>query len=140
MTLHPTSVRRATWASAVAVAIGAALLLTAISPAGPASAQDELACDARPVVMTTADGIDFVRTPDACFTELPDWSYEPQYLSFGLVRPGEPRERLVVEVEHPPGVAEELLARGREADPAPRPVEKRDAKPLLQPLELHGHG
>ena len=67
MTLHPTSARRATLAPAAAVATGAALLLSAFSPAGPASAQDELACDAEPVVMTTADGVDFVRTPDACF-------------------------------------------------------------------------
>ena len=80
MTLHPAFARRATLAPAAALATGAALLLTAFSPAGPASAQDELACDAEPIVMTTADGIDFVRTPDACFTELPDWPYEPDYV------------------------------------------------------------
>jgi pimeloyl-ACP methyl ester carboxylesterase len=73
-------------APAVAVAIGAALLLSAISPAGPASAQDELACDAEPVVMTTADGVDFVRTPDACFDDLPDWPYEPDHVEIDGLR------------------------------------------------------
>ena len=86
MTLHPTSARRATLAPAAAVATGAALLLSAFSPAGPASAQDELACDAEPVVMTTADGVDFVRTPDACFDDLPDWPYEPKYVEIDGLR------------------------------------------------------
>ena len=41
---------------------------------------EEVACDSEPVVLTTADGIDFVRTPDACFEGLPDWPYEAQYV------------------------------------------------------------
>ena len=36
--------------------------------------------------MTTADGIDFVRTPDACFEDLPDWPYEAQYVEIDGLR------------------------------------------------------
>ncbi|MEO1668412.1 MAG: haloalkane dehalogenase [Chloroflexota bacterium] len=36
--------------------------------------------------MTTADGVDFVRTPDACFENLPDWSYEAQYVEIDGLR------------------------------------------------------
>ncbi|MEZ5244542.1 MAG: haloalkane dehalogenase [Acidimicrobiales bacterium] len=43
-------------------------------------------CDAEPEVLTTADGVDFVRTPDACFEELPDWPYEPQYVEIDGLR------------------------------------------------------
>ncbi|MGJ3239057.1 MAG: haloalkane dehalogenase [Anaerolineae bacterium] len=38
--------------------------------------------------MTTADGVEFVRTPDACFENLPDWSYEPQYVEINGLRQG----------------------------------------------------
>lgn len=31
-------------------------------------------------IMTTEAGVEFVRTPDACFENLPDWPYEPQYV------------------------------------------------------------
>jgi len=31
-------------------------------------------------VMTTADGVDFLRAPDAAFTDLPDYPFEPHYL------------------------------------------------------------
>jgi haloalkane dehalogenase len=31
-------------------------------------------------IMTTAEGVEFVRTPDACFKNLLDWPYEPQYV------------------------------------------------------------
>ena len=31
-------------------------------------------------VMTTADGIQYVQTPDAFFADLPDWPYEAQYV------------------------------------------------------------
>ena len=30
--------------------------------------------------MTTADDVEFVRTPDACFETLPDWPYEAKYV------------------------------------------------------------
>jgi haloalkane dehalogenase len=37
-------------------------------------------------VMTTAEGVEFVRTPDACFENLPDWPYEPQYVEIDGLR------------------------------------------------------
>lgn len=37
-------------------------------------------------IMTTESGVEFVRTPDACFTDLPDWPYEPQYLEIDGLR------------------------------------------------------
>lgn len=52
----------------------AALLaaLTACSDDGDTT-DDVRACDAEPEVLTTTDGVPFVRTPDACFDDLPDW-------------------------------------------------------------------
>ena len=47
---------------------------------------DAVPCDADPEVMTTADGVDFVRTPDACFEGLPDWPYEAQYVEIDGLR------------------------------------------------------
>jgi pimeloyl-ACP methyl ester carboxylesterase len=52
---------------------------------GVSAAQDD-PCFAEPEVMTTADGVEFVRTPDACFENLPDWSYEPQYVEIDGLR------------------------------------------------------
>lgn len=31
-------------------------------------------------IITTKGGVEFVRTPDTCFENLSDWSYEPQYV------------------------------------------------------------
>ncbi|GAB4530410.1 MAG: haloalkane dehalogenase [Anaerolineae bacterium] len=50
-----------------------------------ASAQGD-ACFVEPEVMTTADGVEFVRTPDACFDNLPDWDYEPLYVEIDGLR------------------------------------------------------
>ncbi len=37
------------------------------------------------VILTTPDGLEFVRTPDEYFESLPDWPYEPQYVEiYGL--------------------------------------------------------
>ena len=51
-----------------------------------AEAASAVRCDAEPEVLTTADGVDFVRTPDSCFEELPDWPYEPQYVEIDGLR------------------------------------------------------
>ena len=83
-TSRPAQVARAP--AAVALAASAALVMTVAGPASGVSAQDELACDAEPIVMTTADGVDFVRTPDACFEDLPDWPYEPHYVEIDGLR------------------------------------------------------
>ncbi|MCW9016437.1 MAG: haloalkane dehalogenase, partial [Kangiellaceae bacterium] len=36
--------------------------------------------------MTTADGIEFVRTPDICFQSLPDWPYQAKYVEIDGLR------------------------------------------------------
>jgi haloalkane dehalogenase len=36
--------------------------------------------------MTTADGVQFVRTPDEFFDGLPDWPYEPRYVEIDGLR------------------------------------------------------
>lgn len=51
------------------------------------SAQEAL-CTAELEIMTTADGVEFVRTPDACFEDLPDWPYEAQYVEIDGLRQG----------------------------------------------------
>ncbi|MEO0562160.1 MAG: alpha/beta fold hydrolase, partial [Chloroflexota bacterium] len=60
------------------------LLLLSISSV--VVAQNGETCDSEPTVMTTADGVDFVRTPDACFENLPDWDYEAQYVEIDGLR------------------------------------------------------
>jgi haloalkane dehalogenase len=62
-----------------------ALVLLLSLSLGAASAQDD-PCFAELEVMTTADGVEFVRTPDACFEDLPDWDYEPQYVEIDGLR------------------------------------------------------
>ena len=46
----------------------------------------DVPCDNEPEAMTTAAGVDFVRTPDACFDGLPDWPYEPHYVEIDGLR------------------------------------------------------
>jgi haloalkane dehalogenase len=45
-----------------------------------------IACDAELEVMTSDNGVDFVRTPDSCFENLPDWDFEPQYVEIDGLR------------------------------------------------------
>jgi len=47
-----------------------------------------LACDPEPEIMTTADGVRFVRTPDERFEDLPDFSYEARYVKIDGLRQG----------------------------------------------------
>lgn len=44
------------------------------------------ACDAIPEILMTADGTEFVRTPDDCFNSLPDWSYDAKYVEIDGLR------------------------------------------------------
>jgi pimeloyl-ACP methyl ester carboxylesterase len=37
-------------------------------------------------IMTTESGVEFVQTPDACFENLPDWPYEPQFVEIDGLR------------------------------------------------------
>ena len=38
--------------------------------------------------MTTTDGVQFVRTPDACFQNLPDFPYKAKYVEIDGLRQG----------------------------------------------------
>jgi len=51
-----------------------------------ANAMNDDLCFAELEVMTTADGVEFVRTPDACFENLPDWDYNAQYVEIDGLR------------------------------------------------------
>lgn len=62
------------------------LMICVMSISLSLSAQETDDCFADLDVMTTSDGIEFVRTPDACFENLPDWDYEPQYLEIDGLR------------------------------------------------------
>jgi len=61
-------------------------LLLCVALAGCTDDQDAPACDSEPVILTTSGGVDFVRTPDACFENLPDWPYEPRYVEIDGLR------------------------------------------------------
>jgi pimeloyl-ACP methyl ester carboxylesterase len=45
-----------------------------------------LACDAVVAAQTTPDGTEFVRTPDSCFEDLPDWPFAPAYVDIDGLR------------------------------------------------------
>ena len=70
------------------------LLLVLVIGAGGCSSDDPttegtrapLACDGEPVINTTAEGVEFVRTPDSCFDSLPDWPYAPEYVEIDGLR------------------------------------------------------
>lgn len=61
------------------------MVLLAVFGVTSISAQEDL-CNVELETMTTADGVEFVRTPDACFENLPDWDYEPQYVEIDGLR------------------------------------------------------
>ena len=68
------------------------IFMTILLSIGVALAQDvaaeNLACDSEPVIHTTPSGVDYVRTPDACFedVEFPGIDYEPQYVEIDGLR------------------------------------------------------
>jgi len=45
-------------------------------------------CDSEPVIRTTSDGVQFVRTPDSCFENLPDFPYEAKYVEIDGLHQG----------------------------------------------------
>ena len=60
-------------------------------PGGDATTGDGVrpeqpACDSEPEILTTSEGVEFVRTPDSCFDGLPDWPYEPHYVEIDGLR------------------------------------------------------
>ncbi|MGD2155606.1 MAG: haloalkane dehalogenase [Anaerolineales bacterium] len=64
------------------------LFLMLLSLTACSSTEQEAACleDVEVETMTTPDGVEFVRTPDACFENLLDWPYEPQYVEIDGLR------------------------------------------------------
>ena len=67
---------------------GAAVQDTAAPDAGAddTAAPTPRPCDAEPEILTTPDGVEFVRTPVACFEGLPDWPYAPHYVEIDGLR------------------------------------------------------
>ena len=63
-------------------------LLAACSDGGGSSAPVEStqACDDEPFLRTTADGLEFVRTPDSCFQDLAAWPYQTRYVELDGLR------------------------------------------------------
>jgi pimeloyl-ACP methyl ester carboxylesterase len=47
---------------------------------------DDRPCDAEPERRTTPNGVEFVRTPDACFEGLAGWPYEAKYVEIDGLR------------------------------------------------------
>jgi len=43
-------------------------------------------CAVEPEILKSEDGVEYVRTSDACFDNLPDWDYEPHYVEIDGLR------------------------------------------------------
>jgi haloalkane dehalogenase len=69
--------------SIAAVCIAA---LAMVAGPGTASTPSFPLSDDKLPIMTTADGVQFVRTPDGFFENLPDWPYEPKYVEIDGLR------------------------------------------------------
>lgn len=73
------------------VVIPAALLVLCCVGAGCGDSSTPVespavACDSEPEIRTTADGVEFVRTPDSCFESLPDFPYEVRFMEIDGLR------------------------------------------------------
>ena len=81
--------RRSKWIFGAAMLAASMVLMAACSDGTYGAAQDASAtaeCDADPVILTTNDGVEFVRTPDSCFENLPDFPYEANYVEIDGLR------------------------------------------------------
>lgn len=80
--------------AAVILIIAALLIYRTFIAAPPAWDRSDMKayldpqCFAPPVVLSTPSGIDFVRTPDACFKGLSDWPYAASYVEIDGLRQG----------------------------------------------------
>ncbi|MBW2224023.1 MAG: hypothetical protein JRF54_07330, partial [Deltaproteobacteria bacterium] len=50
--------------------------------------QEQVECDAEPIVRTTDDGVEFVRTPSGCFEGLAGFDYELKSVEIDGLRQG----------------------------------------------------
>ena len=81
--------RRRTWTIGALLLTASMLLVAACGDDDNGAAEDisgTAECDDEPVILTTDDGVEFVRTPDSCFDDLPDFPYEPQYVEIDGLR------------------------------------------------------
>lgn len=64
------------------------LLIVLVPLTGCAVSEQQAPCleGADIEIMTTEAGVEFVRTPDTCFEDFPDWSYEPHYVDIDGLR------------------------------------------------------
>ncbi len=70
-----------------AVAAALASIAACVGLASCASEPDAApGCAAEPQLRSTPEGVEFVRTPDACFDALPDWNYAPRYVEIDGLR------------------------------------------------------
>ncbi len=76
--------------------VTAILILWVAASAGCSDGNDDTAtqdgsgveCNSEPLIRTTVEGIQFVRTPDSCFRELPGFPYEAKYVEIDGLRQG----------------------------------------------------
>ncbi|MEO1234714.1 MAG: haloalkane dehalogenase [Myxococcota bacterium] len=62
------------------------LALLAATACGSSDSELEPECGSEPTIRTTPEGVEYVRTPDACFENLPDWSYAAKYVEIDGLR------------------------------------------------------
>lgn len=74
--------------AAMLVAISAASLTMGCGASSESGVGPQVACDAEPIVRTTAGGVDFVRTPTGCFESLPGFAYELRSVEIDGLRQG----------------------------------------------------
>ena len=83
---HPTSLRPFIFALATLAA--AASTAGCSSSSSSTDPQEQLDCDAEPIIRTTADGVEFVRTPTGCFEDLPNFNYDLKSVEIDGLRQG----------------------------------------------------
>ncbi len=74
------------WFTALTLTALGSFALTSCMPQATAPTRASQACLATPEALTSSQGVAFVRTPDACFQNLPDWNYEVKYLEIDGLR------------------------------------------------------
>jgi haloalkane dehalogenase len=68
------------------VTIAAIIAVAAISGCATLHVEEFPLADEALPILTTSDGVDFVRTPDIYFENLSDWPYEPKYVEIDGLR------------------------------------------------------
>ncbi len=79
---HPARLRLLIFTLAVAA------FTAGCSSSSSSDPQEQLGCDAEPIIRTTADGVEFVRTPTGCFEDLPNFNYELKSIDIDGLRQG----------------------------------------------------